>query len=394
MRLVAARRAVFAVFALNGVLFSSLVSRIPDVRADLALDNTGLGLLLLAVAVGSLVALPASGALIARWGASSVVSSGAWVAGGGLLAAAVGATEVGSVPLTAIGLATGGAGVGVWDVAMNVEGAEVERSGARAIMPRFHAVFSLGAVTGALVAVPVVALGVPMTLHLGVVVVAALAGVVLMTPRFLPAVEQPEGTPSTGAAWLEPRTLAIGIMVLGFALAEGSANDWLALALVDGHAASHAVGVAGYALFVAAMTVGRLGGTSVLDRLGRAPTLWATVSFAVAGLLVLVHGEGPLAISVGIVAWGLGASLGFPVGMSAAADDPVRAAARVSAVSTIGYAAFLAGPPLLGALGDRVGTLASLQVVAVLLLPAAVAIAALRPTSVEERSDVGRADRP
>ena len=77
--------------------------------------------------------------------------------------------------------------------------------------------------------------------------------------------------------------------------------------------------------------------------------------------------------------WGLGASLGFPVGMSAAADDPARSAARVSVVSTIGYGAFLAGPPLLGWLGDRVGTLEALSAVTLLMIPAAVTVFAAQP---------------
>lgn len=393
MTLAPARTAVFVAFALNGMLFASLVARIPDVRADLGLDNGALGLLLLALAVGSLVALPAAGALVARWSAGTVVTAGAWVAGVGLVAASLGATVVGSVPLTALGLALGGAGVGVWDVAMNVEGAEVERLGGRTIMPRFHAVFSLGAVVGALVAVPTIGWGVPMPVHVGAAVTLSVAGVLLVTPRFLPAAESASDPSPVGSAWLEPRTLLVGVVVLAFALAEGSANDWLTLALVDGRQASHAVGVAGYALFVAAMTVSRFFGTSVLDRWGRAPTLGVSAVLAIIGLLVLVHGASPVVVACGIVAWGLGTSLGFPVGMSAAADDPARAAARVSVVSTIGYAAFLAGPPLLGAVGDRVGTLESLQVIVVLLLPATVAIWALRPRSVEERADVGGRDR-
>lgn len=102
---------------------------------------------------------------------------------------------------------------------------------------------------------------------------------------------------------------------------------------------------------------------------------------AVAGVLLFVAGPPmPLAFA-GVVLWGLGASLGFPVGMSAAADDPTRAAARVSVVSTIGYTAFLAGPPLLGYLADHVGTLHALLLVAVLLIPSALAVPAARRPS-------------
>jgi cyanate permease len=93
----------------------------------------------------------------------------------------------------------------------------------------------------------------------------------------------------------------------------------------------------------------------------------------------VVYGSG-LLIVVGIVLWGVGASLGFPVGMSAAADDPARAPARVGVVSTIGYTAFLTGPPVLGFIGDHVGALHALLVISVLLIPAAVLVPAARKT--------------
>jgi MFS family permease len=185
-------------------------------------------------------------------------------------------------------------------------------------------------------------------------------------------------TVSAARAWLEPRTLLIGVMVLALAMTEGTANDWLAVALVDGHDVSHAVGVAGFAVFVLAMTAGRFAGTGLIDRFGRVAVLWSTMAVAGAGVLLIVFAEHPALVVTGIVLWGVGASLGFPVGMSAAADDPARAASRVSVVSTIGYAAFLAGPPFLGFVGDEVGTLKALLVVAVLLMPAALVVPAAR----------------
>ena len=127
------------------------------------------------------------------------------------------------------------------------------------------------------------------------------------------------------------------------------------------------------------MTAGRLVGPVLLDRFGRVAVLWATMlrgrGRRAAGRVRRDRGAGR---AVGIALWGFGASLGFPVGMSAAADDPVHAAARVSVVSTIGYTAFLAGPPLLGFVGDQVGTLDALLVVAVLLIPAALVVPAAR----------------
>lgn len=363
-----ARTAVAAVFVLNGFGFASLFSRIPDVRSGLGLDNSGLGLLLLVGAAGSVLALPSAGSLIRRVGAAAVVRSGGVLVALGLTLIAVGIDAMGSIGATALGLFVYGVGTGVWDVAMNVEGAAVERGLGRAILPRFHAGWSLGSVSGAGVGVLVTALDVPVAGHLALAAVLTLV-VVPATRTFLPVEPESAHGPSAWSAWREPRTLVLGLMVLAFALTEGAANDWLALALIDGYGVDRWVGVAGFAGFVVAMTTGRLLGTVVLDRFGRVVVLRATAVLALVGLLLLVLGQHPVLIGLGVVAWGLGASLGFPVGMSAGADDPARAAARVSVVSTIGYAAFLAGPPALGFVGDRVGTLESLLVVAVLLVP-------------------------
>lgn len=124
----------------------------------------------------------------------------------------------------------------------------------------------------------------------------------------------------------------------------------------------------GYGLFVTFMTIGRFAGTVVLDRFGRVPVMRWCAALAVLGLGLFVFAPVPWVAYVALAVWGLGASLGFPVGMSAAADDPVKAAARVSVVSTIGYGAFLCGPPLLGLLAEHVGILHSLLAVMVMLV--------------------------
>ncbi|HEX5560070.1 MAG TPA: MFS transporter [Nocardioidaceae bacterium] len=387
----AARGAVAAVFALNGLAFATWVSRIPEVRTLLDLTPGRLGTLLLALSAGAVLALPSSGAIVQRLGAARMVAGGAVLNGIGLALAGTGAQVLGSVWLTAAGLFAMGVGSGSWDVAMNVEGAVVERRLGRTVMPRFHAAFSIGTVAGAAAGAASAALGVPVAVHLILGAALAVVGPLVAVRAFLPAGTthtDDNGDAATHAArprrhplraWTEPRTLAIGLMVLAAALTEGTANDWLAVALVDGYDVHPAVGAAGFAAFVAAMTVGRVAGTGLLDRFGRVKVLWAGAALAAAGALVTVFG-GVLALAlVGVLLWGLGASLGFPVGMSAAADEPEFAAARVSVVSTVGYTAFLAGPPLLGYLGDHVGTLQALLVVAVLAGPSMLAIPAARP---------------
>jgi len=181
------------------------------------------------------------------------------------------------------------------------------------------------------------------------------------------------------AAWSEPRTLLIGLFVLTMAFAEGTANDWLGVAAIDGYGATAAQGSLAFGVFVSAMTVGRWFGTSVLDRYGRVPVLRISAATALVGLLVVIHGPTLLTLLAGTVLWGLGASLGFPVGMSAAADQSRLAAARVSVVATIGYVAFLAGPPLIGLLGDRVGVLQALSLTAGLLAVGLMLAGATRP---------------
>ncbi|MFD0821929.1 MFS transporter, partial [Micromonospora zhanjiangensis] len=187
------------------------------------------------------------------------------------------------------------------------------------------------------------------------------------------------------AAWREPRVLMVGLFVLVMAFTEGTANDWVGVAFVDGHGFDEAAGAAVFGLFVAAMMAGRMVGTMALDRWSRVPVLTATVGLAMVGVLAAVFGTGPVAL-VGVALWGLGTSLGFPVGMSAAADDEDHAAARVSVVAMIGYTAFLGGPPLVGLLGDRFGTLRALIVVPLLLLAALVLIPATRKPRPAEKA--------
>ena len=161
------------------------------------------------------------------------------------------------------------------------------------------------------------------------------------------------------------------------AFTEGTANDWLAVAFVEGHELPAWAGVLAFATFLTFMTIARLVGTRLLDRYGRVPVLYVSFALAAVGAAMVIFGPPWLAF-VGAAVWGVGAALGFPVGMSASADDAARAAARMSVVATIGYVAFIAGPPVLGLLGDAVGVLHSLLVVGALAVLALAVIPAVR----------------
>ena len=382
---VAARNGDLLVFAVNGFAFASWMSRVPDVRQLLDLTPGMLGVVLLSISAGSLIGLPVAGRVTHRFGAAASVRMGMALVVPGVVLAALAAQAWSSMPGVMAGLFLLGVGNGVWDVAQNLEGTNIEHGLGRAIMPWFHAAFSGGTVVGALVGAGLTWLRVPLIAHLGAVAALTVLAVLWGTARFLPAFEDGVADgPATGAAapqrsaWREPRTLLIGLMVLAAAFTEGTANDWMAVAFVDGHDLDNALGVVALAVFLSFMTAGRILGTHLLDRYGRVPVLRILFSAAIVGCLLVVFGNTVLAF-VGCAIWGIGASLGFPVGMSAAADDPARAPARLSVVSTIGYTAFLAGPPLLGLLGDHVGVLRSLLVVGAMSALAIVVAGVARP---------------
>jgi len=382
-------RATYAVFIASGVAFASWASRIPQVRDRFHLDPSELGLVLLAMAAGSVIALPLSGVIIGHFGSRWTVRTTALLVAVAMAVVSLGSL-VGLVPVV-IGLFLFGLGMGAWDVAMNVQGALAERRLGRAIMPRFHAGFSVGTVAGALLGAGMVALQVPVAAHLLGVAVLIGVGVPLAVRGFLPDnaeqdtaedhAEPGQRGPRWNAlhAWLEPRTLLIGVFVLAFAFAEGTGNDWIGVALIDGYGTSAAVGTLGFAAFLAAMTAGRWFGPSSLDRYGRVIVIRVLTVICLLGVLLFVFGTHVIVAFIGAVLWGVGLALGFPVGMSAGADEPAMAAPRVSVIASIGYCAFLAGPPLIGLLGDNFTVLRAVLAVAVLLAVAIMITGVIRP---------------
>ena len=406
-----ARLAVLVVFALAGVVFSSFASRIPDAKAALGLSAGQLGLTLFAASCGSVLALPFAGRVADRIGAARTVVTGMVISCLGLVFVGVAVDVFESRPLMAAGLFFLGLGVGLLDVAMNLEGAAVERSLGKTVMPHFHAAFSGGTVLAALAGSLMSWASVPLVPHfLGAVALTAglgAWGVRAFLPRSVEVSTDEDSSVDEAAtsgrpakprsAWLEPRTLMIGLVVLASAFTEGTANDWISVAFVEGHHVPNWAGVLAFAVFLSFMTLGRIVGTSLLDRYGRVPVLRVTLGMAAVGSIMVIFGN-PVVAYLGTAIWGVGASLGFPVGMSASADDPKRAGARMSVVATIGYTAFIAGPPLLGFLGDHFTVLRALLVVtgmvalAMLVIPATREPAGQRPGAAPTDAEAPGAD--
>lgn len=421
----AALIATYTAFIGAGLLTSTWAARIPQLKVALDMEPAAWGLVLLAMAIGSMSALPFSGLLIRRVGERNVVRFASVVAG--LALAGIGLGYLGGVVPVVICLYLLGFSIGIWDVAMNVQGSAVEHRIGRSIMPRFHAGWSVGTVSGALLGALLIQLGVSITVNLVAVGLLAAVTVFIQVRNFLSpgAVDVDEGVdaeeeavgldgrdnadggphpavdtfadpddlvmatqtatsvPSAPVrppqitlleAWKEPRTLLIGLSVMVFGFTEGTAIDWIGVALIEDYHTSTAVGTLGLATFLATMTICRWFGTAWLDRFGRVGLLRIQAATGCGGVLLVVFSHSLVLAFIGVALWGFGASLGFPVGMSAAGDDQRNSDVRVSVVATIGYVAGLAGPPLVGLLGQNVGVLWALMLVAVLLpLPFALA---------------------
>jgi MFS family permease len=391
--LIAWRNAIFTIFFLSGLSLASWVARLPAIRDDVGLSTQGVGFVILAGSAASVIGLIVAPWVMARFGTRLGMAGVLVIVAVGLILVGIGGSILPSVPLVMIGLALFGFGNGTVDVMMNVEGAEAEREIGRTLMPLMHAFFSFGTVAGAGVAVVASALGIPVAFHLAVMAVLVV-GAVIIAVRFVPVREELGDDPHTDAprtpwrrrlreslvVWADVRLLLIGVVMLGMSFAEGGANDWLALAVVDGHGFDATVGAAIFTVFTISMTAARVLGGPVLDRFGRVRILQVLAAIGVIGLALFIYGDEPWMLILGTVLWGIGCSLGFPVGMSAAADvsDRRLAASRVSAVAIIGYCAFLAGPPFLGFIGEHFGILNALLVILGLMVMAGLAAPAAR----------------
>lgn len=401
---------LLGLFLLLGIVTSSWLARLPSIREMLGLSTSELGIVLLAGALGSLVAVTLAGSIVARFGGRRVLVVAAIGSFFALALEGLGPT-VGSTPILAIGLVLNGMSVALMNVPQNVETAAVERRMGRAVLPQFHAAFSIGAVLGSLIGAACSMLGVPVLAQFLTITTIALVWRLVSIPHVVLDTHLPDAVrwdradtarsarvrkaeiragvvvPAPGttgaravmgarraslgsalAAWREPRTLFIGVVIMAASLSEGSANNWLPIAVVDGFAETEAVGAFVFGAFVTAMTLIRMFGTRLIDRYGRVVTLRLSGTVAIIGLLLFGFAPTLAVAGVGAVLWGMGAALAVPLGIAAASDDPLKAAARVSVVSAFASMSSLAAPPLLGLAAEAIGARHALTLIVVALV--------------------------
>ncbi|MCX5053336.1 MFS transporter [Streptomyces sp. NBC_00201] len=366
------RTALTVFFALDGFIFAGWVVRIPAIKQQTGASASTLGLALLGVSAGAVVTMMFIGRLCRRYGSHPVT-----VICGILLSLSVALPPLAhSAPALGAGLLVFGAAYGGINVAFNSAAVDLVRALQRPIMPSFHAAFSLGGMIGAGLG-GLIAGSLSPTRHLlGLTVIGLL--VTALTGRVLLRIQPPEPPESSPADESAPRRLdtrtrglvvTFGLIALCTAYGEGALADWSALHLEQDLHATPGAAAVGYSSFALAMTVGRLTGTRLLERLGRTRTLVHGGTTAAVGMLLGALAPSLWAALLGFVVTGLGLANLFPVAVERAGT--LAGPDGVAIASTLGYGGMLLGPPAIGFMADWFSLPAALTSVAALAATAA-----------------------
>ncbi|KJV32923.1 MFS transporter [Pantoea sp. SM3] len=367
--------AIYGLMFLPGFTWASWVSRTPFMRDILHASTEMMGLILFGFSCGSMLCVLLAGKLIAQCGTSRVMRYGfvLLLSGVAVMLAALLLHNAYGVFASLVLL---GGGTALIDVVINVEGAAFERLIGKSIMTTIHGFLSFGTLIGALSGLAMTAADISISWHFAAVVLVNLL-IVATALRHLPATSDSERhdqahsggfLAQVGRELRDRQLLILGVVILAMALAEGSANDWLPLLMIDGHHLNHTQSTLVYAGFTAGMTVGRFLGGYVVDRVGRVLVLRASAFSAALGLAMVIFSNNQWLAAAAVLFWGIGASLGFPLTVSAAGDGQ-NSAVRVTIAATLGYLAFLVGPPGLGFIGEHAGLrMAMLPVLIMVLL--------------------------
>ena len=355
------RTVVGVFFFINGATIASWVPHIPDLKSRLGIGDGGLGLILLGMAVGAVIALPVAGWLVGRLGSRIVTAA----AGIGLCVTVVLLVLTPDVASTVIALALLGAWNAMLDVAMNAQAVLVEERHGRPIMSSFHALYSLGGLAGAAGAAGAMSLGMGAGAHVTTVAVLALSAVAAALGRLVPT-RPAQGRMDPVFARPPAALLGLGLLTFCALLAEGAMGDWSAVYLRDSLRSTPAVAATGFAAFSLAMAIGRLSGDRLAQRLGPGALLRISGALAATGLAASLLIGHPSAAIVGFGLVGLGVANLIPILFSAAGRAPgFPAGAALAAVATTGYCGYLAGPPVIGLAAELAGLPLALGTVSV-----------------------------
>lgn len=358
----------------RALLFSTWLSRGPEVQQALSLNTAQMGLFVMLFPLGGLAGVFFANTITVRWG-SKVTGSVVFILGAAAMVVLGLSLMEGNLFLSALALFVMGLPMAVADFLGNYEGTEVDRYSERSLFPAIHAAFGIGMLLGAGGASLAIDAGWSLIENYLLVAVIVAVGSVWASLQF-PARKTPILKPRTAqrqytvAVWKEKRTLLIGIVGFSFVMAEISAGTWVPIALTasgfSGSAAAFAYGV-----FWIVITFGRLIGGFVVEKIGRYRTVLLSTLITASGILVFMLVDVVAIPFVGLVLWGLGMSMGLPMAVAAMSDDPKMAPQRINMIITVGYISSIAVGPGLGAVGEIAGIYVAFSIPLALMILAA-----------------------
>ena len=361
----ASTRYAFLVAGLGCAVWAPLV---PFAKERILLGDAALGLLLLCIGGGSVIAMPLAGLLTSRYGCRMAI-----LASGFLLCACLPALVLASsIPTLAIALLVFGAAMGTIDVSMNIQAVIVERAAGRPIMSGFHALFSAGGILGAAGMSAFLSLGLsPLSATIGMAV--CMACLLIAAAKSLLPYGEEGGAPSL--TWPRGPVFLLGGLCFICFMAEGSILDWSALFLTNLRDMPPEQAGLGYAAFSATMTAGRFAGDRIVATLGGRRVLTLGGICAASGFLLAVLTSSTAAAIIGFALVGIGASNVVPVLFSTAGRQKgLSASIAIPAVTTLGYVGLLSGPALIGFVSSGFGLGIALSLLAALLLVMAASV--------------------
>jgi MFS family permease len=370
-----ARWAVAVIFLVNGIVMGTWAAQIPLIEERLDISHSTLGIALLCMAFGALVAMPLTGMFIARFGSAAVTRASTPV----LLLAFPVSLLAPNPELLMLSLFFYGGANGVMDVAMNAHAVTVERKLGRPVMSSLHGMWSLGGLIGSgwaalmLPLMPAIAEG---FLTVAIDAVAAFTALAFFLSSTID-----RGSAGTKMALPNKATLGIGILCFLGMVSEGAVLDWGALHLRGSLDVGAGVAATGFAAFSASMAASRFSGDWLRSRVGSIALVRWSGCFAAAGIIVALVAPWPILAIAGFAAVGLGLANLVPVLFGAAGRIPGQApGAAIAALATIGYAGFLVGPPVIGLIADATSLTLALGLIFVACATIALAANIVEPS--------------
>ncbi|MBT8219499.1 MAG: MFS transporter [Bacteroidia bacterium] len=354
MDLKKARIAVALFFFINGFVFATWTARLPAIESFYGISHTLLGSILLTSAIGSIIAMPLAGWLNNVYGSRIVT----FIAGLCNAASIIGIAIYPSMLIVYPVYFLFGASGGAMDVSMNGQAVLVERSWGRSIMSSFHAVFSIGMFLGAVSGAICTKLEISLSSNLMVV---SGFGILCLIWANQYLIEDKETVRSVaqggdGFTWPTRAILPIGLIAFCAMTGEGSMSDWSALYMKEIVGSTETMAAIAFGTFGAAMTIGRLFGDRFTDMIGPSRLMVYDCILAIIGLGLALLFATPVITFIGFFIVGLGLSTIVPIVYSAAGNTPgVNPGVGIAMATTVGYAGFFVGPPVIGFLADSFG---------------------------------------